>query len=178
LSIESKKQVRVWHPYEEDVDLHNNIRLWSMFFIAQSSMSRVRDLELAAVGVTPEQSGALFLLARRGKSTIGEMANAWCRQRNSVSTLLDRMEKQGLVKKVKIPKQKDLEVFITPKGQEMHNRVLSIGKVFDEVFNQFSEQDRQDFVRCLRMILSRSRNILNDDEKIYQPLMDEKTLAN
>jgi len=58
-------------------------------------MGRVRDLELAAVGITPEQSGALFLLSRRGKSTIGEMAKAWCRQRNSVSTLMDRMAKQG-----------------------------------------------------------------------------------
>jgi DNA-binding MarR family transcriptional regulator len=163
---------------EDNMDPNNNYRLWSLFFTAESSMSRVRDLELAAIGVTREQSGALFLLVGRGQSTIVEMANAWCRRRNSVSTLMERMEKQGLVKKVKVPNQKDLVVFITPKGREMHHRVLSTSNVIDIILNQFSEEDRQDFVRCLRMILSRSRNILNDDEKIYQPLMYEKTTAN
>jgi DNA-binding MarR family transcriptional regulator len=163
---------------EDNIDPNNNYRLWSLFFTAQSSMSRVRDLELAAIGVTREQSGALFLLAGRGQSTIGEMAYAWCRRRNSVSTLMERMEKQGLVKKVKIPKQKDLVVFITPKGREMHHRVLSTSNVIDIIFNQLSEEDRQDFVRCLRMILSRSRTILNTGNKIVQPHIDEKSSAN
>lgn len=151
---------------ENNTDANNNFKLWSLFFTSESSMSRVRNLELAAIGVTREQSGALFLLAGRGQSTIGEMANAWCRRRNSVSTLMERMEKQGLVKKVKIPKQKDLVVYITPKGREMHHRVLLTSNVIDIIFNQFSEEDRQDFARCLKMVLSHSLAILNAEPKI------------
>jgi DNA-binding MarR family transcriptional regulator len=161
LSGERHSTLSVRHEKEDDVNPQDNLRLWRLFFAARSSMSRVRDLELAAIGVTREQSGALFLLAGRGKSTISEMANAWCRQRNSVSTLMARMEKQGLVKRVKIPKHKDLEVYITPLGREMHNRVLSTGQVFDTVFTQFSEEDRRDFAQYLRMVLSGSQAILD-----------------
>jgi DNA-binding MarR family transcriptional regulator len=153
--------------YENEVKIDpNNYQLWRLFFIAQASMSRVRDLELAAIGVTPEQSGALFLLAARGKSTIGEMANAWCRQRNSVSTLMERMAKQGLVTKVKLPGQRDIEINITPKGREMHKRVLEdSGQVFDTIFSQFSDPERQGFAYCLKKVLSRSRSILEDDNE-------------
>jgi DNA-binding MarR family transcriptional regulator len=161
---ESKNNLLVRPTNEDNVDPDSNVGLWRLFFTAKSSVSRVRDLELAAIGVTPEQSGALFLLANRGKSTIGQMAKLWFRQRNSVSTLLDRMEKQGLVKKNKIPKQRDLEVCITPKGREMHDRILATGQVFDAIFNSFSEEDRQDFARCLKMVLSRSRAILEAEK--------------
>jgi DNA-binding MarR family transcriptional regulator len=165
---ESTNKLPVRQENEDNMDSYDNLGLWRLFFTAKSSVSRVRDLELAAIGVTPEQSGALFLLANRGKSTIGQMANAWIRQRNSVSTLLDRMEKQGLVKKNKIPKQKDLEVCITPKGREMHNRILATGQVLDTIFNKFSEEDRQDFIRCMKKVISSSQASLVVDNMITQ----------
>jgi hypothetical protein len=41
----------------------NNFILWGLFFTSQSAVGRLRTLELAAIGVSPEQSGALILLA-------------------------------------------------------------------------------------------------------------------
>jgi DNA-binding MarR family transcriptional regulator len=158
LVAESKVAVRVRSG--DDFDPGNNYLLWGLLLFAQSTMGRVRDLELADMGVTPEQSGALFLLAREGKSTIGEMADAWCRQRNSVSTLMERMAKQGLIKKVKVPRQRGLEIHITNKGRQMHDRIVRNGQVFDTVFAQFSEDERQEFARCLRIILKGSQVIM------------------
>jgi DNA-binding MarR family transcriptional regulator len=165
LTAESKGGLNILEAKVDDVDPNNNYQLWRLFFVAQSVMGRVRDLELAGIGVTPEQSGALFLLAARGKSTIGEMADAWVRQRNSVSTLMERMARQGLVKKVKVPKQKDLEIAITPKGRETFKRIVASGQIFDKVFSSFTEKDRMDFARCLKMVLSRSRTILPENKK-------------
>lgn len=165
--FESKNTLLVKSESEDNVNPDDNLRLWHLFFIARSSVSRARDLELAEIGITPEQSGALFLLAR-GNSTIRQMANAWCRQPNSVSTLLDRMEKQGLVKKIRIPKQRDLEVRITSKGRKSYKRILATGRIIDFVFNKFSEEDRQDFVRCMKMVISSSRIILDGDKTVPQ----------
>jgi DNA-binding MarR family transcriptional regulator len=165
LTAESKSGLYKLDAKVDDVDPNNNYQLWRLFFVAQSVMGRVRDLELSGMGVTPEQSGALFLLAARGKSTIGEMADAWVRQRNSVSTLMERMARQGLVKKVKVPKQKDLEIEITAKGREMFKRIVASGQIFDLVFSSFSEKDRMEFARYLKMVLSRSRTILHENNK-------------
>jgi DNA-binding MarR family transcriptional regulator len=149
---------------EEYPDLVDNYVLWRLFFVSRSAVGRLHDLELAAIDVTPEQSGALFLLARnKGKSTIAEMSDAWLRQRNSVSTLIDRMSKQGLVKKIKVPKQKDLEIEITPKGRELHDRVRKTSKVFDKAFIDLSEEDRKQLAQYLRLILSRSRRLLDEN---------------
>jgi DNA-binding MarR family transcriptional regulator len=144
----------------DDFDPANNYILWGLLLFAHSTMGRVRDLELADIGVTPEQSGALFLLARNGKATIGEMAEAWCRQRNSVSTLMERMAKQGLVKKVKVPKQRGLEIHITTKGRQMHDRIVRNGQVFNMVFGRFSGDERQEFARCLRIVLKGSQELM------------------
>jgi DNA-binding MarR family transcriptional regulator len=170
LSAKAKGLLGVLKGKNEKMDAHNNFDLWCSFFLAQNAMSRIRNLELAGIGVTPEQSGALHLLYKNGSSTIGEMATTWLRQRNSVSTLMERMAKQGLVKKIKIPRQRDLEIQITPKGREMHDRIRQYtGQVFESVFTQFSEKDRQDFLRCLSIVLTSSREILDSDDIKNQP---------
>ena len=163
MELSNKSTLSIKKKSVESPEELNNFVLWRLFFTAQSGVGRLRDLELAAIGVTPEQSGVLFLLTRnKGKSTISEMADAWLRQHNSVSTLVDRMAKQGLVKKIKIPKQKELEIVITPKGQEMHNLIKNNSKIFSLVFADLSEKDKKQLAQYLRFILFRSRRILDE----------------
>jgi len=84
---------------QENIPNHiDTYYLWGLYFMSQSVLGRLRAIELGSMGVTPEKSGVLALLEKNnGKSSIAEMANAWTRQKNSVSTLVNRMAKQGLV---------------------------------------------------------------------------------
>lgn len=135
--------------------------LWRLLFNAKSAVGRLRDLELAAHGVTPEQAQVLLTLSsKNGKSTISEMSDAWLRQRNSVSTLVERMSKQGLVKKIKYPGIRELEIQITPKGEEMHNRVSISRETFDNVFGILSDEDRKRLAGYLESIVLQSRGLL------------------
>ncbi|HSW57741.1 MAG TPA: MarR family transcriptional regulator [Dehalococcoidales bacterium] len=167
--MEKSNRSTAWNAEHNDnyLDSIDNYDLWRLFFVSQSAVGRLRDLELSAIGVTPEQSGALFLLAtNQGKSTIAEMADAWLRQRNSVSTLIDRMAKQGLVRKIKIPRQKDLEIEITPRGLELLDRIKNTGRVFDMVFGELEEKERRQFAEYLREILVRARRRLDDQKNL------------
>jgi DNA-binding MarR family transcriptional regulator len=92
------------------------------------------------------------------------MADAWLRRNNSVSTLIDRMSKQGLVEKIKIPKQKDLEIEITPKWWELYYKIRDTGKVFDMAFADLSDKDKKRFAHYLRLVLARSRKILDEKD--------------
>jgi DNA-binding MarR family transcriptional regulator len=150
---------------EESQNRINNFILWGLFFTSQSAVGRLRTLELASIGVTPEQSGVLQLLAgNKGKSSIAEMADAWLRQKNSVSTLINRMSKQGLVEKIKIPKQKDLEIEITRKGRELYYKINNTSKVFDMAFADLSREDKKRFAHYLELVLARSRKILDEKD--------------
>ena len=143
----------------------DNSALWGLFFTSKSAVGRLRSLELSEIGVTPEQSGALQLLMfKDGKSSIAEMTHAWLRQKNSVSTLVDRMSKKGLVRKIKKPRQKDLEIEITPKGRELYDKIKDTSHVFDMVFAELSAEDKNRFASYLRLVLKKSRQILLDRE--------------
>ena len=65
-------------------------------------MTKVHNIELAQYGITREKSLVIHLLYNSHcSSTLNYLANAAMRQHNSMSTLVRRMDKAGLVKRVK-----------------------------------------------------------------------------
>jgi DNA-binding MarR family transcriptional regulator len=123
---------------------------WRMLDQAQFAIARLRDMELARSGITPEQTAILTMLhVRAGKSTITELASIWMRQRNSISTLVHRMAKQGLVKKIKRPGHKDLEIRMTGKG-----KTLLLGIRRDSIVEAFSPLSRRE-VEVLNLLLEK-----------------------
>jgi DNA-binding MarR family transcriptional regulator len=93
---------------------------WLLLDYTRFSIARLRNIELAKIEITPEQAAILQILMRNdGKSTIREISYSWMRQLHSVSTLVRRMEKQGLISIVKYPKRKKLDVVISDRGREM-----------------------------------------------------------
>jgi DNA-binding MarR family transcriptional regulator len=140
-------------------DPSDSFVLWRLLVNSMSSISRLRDLELAELGITPEQSAVLLLLtSNNGKSNINHMAESWAKQRNSVSTLIDRMSKLGLVTKTRRPGKRELEIEITQKGLELQNKISRVTQ--DEVFKALSLEDKQKLAQYLKLLLIRSRRML------------------
>ena len=74
--------------------------LWVLLAQTRSVLYRVRQKELKQYNVSTEQSAVLFIIQAIGKkATPAEIARWLMRERNSVSSILGRMEKDGLVKK-------------------------------------------------------------------------------
>jgi DNA-binding MarR family transcriptional regulator len=147
-----------------DLDLADPLVLWRLLANSRSAIGRLRELELAEFGVTPVQAATLlFLTTRGGKSNIKEITDASLKQRNSVSTLVSRMAEQGLIKKVKNPGVKNVEVEITPMGQNLHNKIVqsrTARKTVDRVFRILPLEDRQQLAKYLVTIFEKSRSLL------------------
>jgi DNA-binding MarR family transcriptional regulator len=141
----------------------NNV--WWLLDNAKSAISRLRDMELAKINITPEQAAILTILAKGDKSTITEISEYWLRQRNSVSTLINRMEKQGLVKKIKYPHIKELEIVITPKGQSLNSRITR--QSVYQVFEVLSVEEKQVLAHYLKLLAVRSRSLLGASLDLY-----------
>jgi DNA-binding MarR family transcriptional regulator len=145
------------HPVSGKNQLLSNsaYETWILLNRTRFAISRLRDIELAKIGLTPEQSAILQMLTNRsGKSTVTQLSISWFRLRHSVSTLVDRMQKQGLVKKVKYPKKKGFEIVVTEKGQNLTGKINtdSIHKIFSFI----SDEDRQRLSQYLKLLLIRA----------------------
>jgi DNA-binding MarR family transcriptional regulator len=94
--------------------------LWYLIVYMRRSMYRAREKELFQMGLTPEQASVLFIVQNTGpRVTPADISRYLLREPHSVSGLLDRMEKDGLIKKVKDLERRNLvRVAITEQGKE------------------------------------------------------------
>ncbi len=150
---------------------------WVQLNQTRFAISRVRDLELTRLGLTPEQSAILQMLkSRTGKSTVTQLASIWMRQRHSVSTLVNRMQKQGLVQFVRYPGRKDLEIVITKKGQGLAEKITA-DSVF-MVISFLSAEERQKLTQYLKLLLIRALSLQEEDLDLSQNMVLNEKYSN
>lgn len=146
---------------KEDVDFE----LWKSLDHVHSAISRSRELEMKQHGITPEQAGVLrTLIEKGGFTTNAEIADVMVRQYNSITTLVNRMEKSGLVKKEKINNDRRFIVSITPKGRSICEKI-TINSVH-MAFSGLSLEEKQKLASYLENIMEKSRSMLLLDRKL------------
>jgi len=103
---------------------HEAFTTWALLHQAWQALYSTRERKLAKVGLTPEQTSVLwFCKYCPGPLTPAEIARRLFRKSQTVSGLLSRMEREGLIRRV--PKQKGhpfTEVQITAKGEKRLRR--------------------------------------------------------
>ena len=94
---------------------------WFLVSQTRTAMTRVTEKELAKIGLTPEKAKVLWLCNDYPPPlTPAEISRFLFRKSHSVAGLLDRMERDGLVRRV--PKRKGhpfTEIQLTEKGREL-----------------------------------------------------------
>ncbi len=74
--------------------------LWRLLDHTRYMMFRDREVELSRFGLTPEQAFVLDIIhSAGGSTTINRIVEMSQRKHNSISALVDRMAKQGLLRK-------------------------------------------------------------------------------
>lgn len=123
----------------------NYHRLWTSFRNLGHLMDRVREKELSKYGLTTSQAGMLHHVKALGDgATPAAIARIQHREATSVSSLLIRMEKQGLIKRVKdMARKNQVRVYLTDKGENAlidAARRESINKIISQLDNNDLEQ--------------------------------------
>jgi DNA-binding MarR family transcriptional regulator len=96
-------------------DSHN---LWAWVLQVYTAMDRARKQELFKYNINRSQGSVLSIISTLGNdATLNQISQMLFRRINTVSETLSRMEKQGLVKRVKDLKQKNrIRITLTEKG--------------------------------------------------------------
>ena len=116
------------------------------------------ELELKHLRITRPQVAIFAMLSRLNRPlTIDEMAKWTQKEFNSVSMLINRMEKKGLVKKIKKGNDLKTYVILTKNGSILYHTKVSERSVH-LIFGKLTEQEKKSFIS----IITKLRNTTSD----------------
>ena len=149
---------------DEDQDL------WLLLTHTRYAIFRAREKELQRYGVSPEQVGLLFVVQALGnKTTPAALARHIIRQPHTVSALVDRMARRGLVKKVKDLDRKNLvRVVMTEKGKKTYDLSTKRGPIH-RIFNTMDAKEKKAFRGHLEKLLATARKEIGLDRDELPP---------
>jgi DNA-binding MarR family transcriptional regulator len=146
---------------KEDTD----INLLIMFDQSFSVLTTAIELELKHLRTTQAQVRILTMLSRENRPvTIEELSNWTFKEFNSVSTLINRMEKRGLIKKIK--KNGDLKTYIVPteKGNVLYHMKVKEQSIH-LIFGSLSDEEKKQLYNILKKLRDTTSNFLGLDYK-------------
>ena len=137
--------------------------LWRILDHTRFMIARSREKELSKCGLTPEQSFVLdILLESNGSTTINELVAITQRQHHSISTLIDRMNRQGLIRRQKgADDKRQYEVEITAKGRDLAERMSRAS--INTIFSSLSDEETSELRSSLRKLMKSAYGVLDLD---------------
>ena len=136
--------------------------LWGVLARTNQAISRSRFLEIARGGLTPEKANILHVVEINGGSIHqNQISSITMRQQNSVSDLVNRMVREGLIIKTKHPESRNYIIKISKKGKENYHNLKR--DTLDTIFSVLTLEDRQNLHLILNKLYLRSRDLLGLD---------------
>lgn len=131
--------------------------LWYLLARTRDAVYRLRQKELAQHGLTAEQSAVLHSVEHLGdKATPAEIARLLLREAHSVSEIVQRMEKDELVTKVRDLERKNrVRVVITAKGWESL-RLSRRKTCLHTIMSDLTEEQRRVLINTLGHLRQRA----------------------
>ena len=108
-----------------------NFTIWLLLHQAEQALGILRRKELRRYNLSREESSVLFAVTvLEDKATPARIARQVLRTPQSISELLVRMEKKGLVKRVDdLLKKKNIKVSLTKKGHDSFDQLVQIESI-------------------------------------------------
>lgn len=142
------------------------INLYILLDQADSIVTNAVELELKHLQMTQPQARVLTMLSREDRPvTLDELANWTLKEFNSVSTLINRMEKKGLVKKIKKVGEYKTYVVLTEKGSDLYHKKVTERSIH-LIFEKLTVEEQQQLYYLLKKVRDTTRDLLGMD---YRP---------
>lgn len=142
--------------------------LWRFLDHARFMIFRQREKELAHLHLTPEQAQVLDILNVYGATTINEMIQMTQKRHNSISTLIDRMTKRGLVRSTRKSRDKRvLTIELTTEGAELFHQI-SIESV-KSAFACLSTEEKAELRFYLDRVITHAYKSVGQEFREHQP---------
>ena len=128
-------------------------RLWILLHQTRDAILKIRDNELSKHGLTATEFGALHVInIIGGEATPAMISKCMLRQHHSVTALLKRMEKKGLISRTKSTERKNTWIISsTEKGKEAFTRSY-IKDSLDSVMSVLTGDEKTELEEYLKKL--------------------------
>ncbi len=157
--LKNQKKPELKEAIEHRTSIGKRYALWVLLNQARDSMRRARDAEVAEFGVSTRQGAVLFIImANGGVATPSEISKWLLKEPHTVSAILSRMVKNGLVNKDKSKGGKGrINVTLTEAGKQAYLKTEKAASVSD-VLSCLSAQEQEQLALILKKIRDTALN--------------------
>lgn len=146
----------------EELYMMDIYAIWGKITEVYDLICKARSVELRKLGITAEQSKILrVLMVEKGTSTITEISDMTLKRHNTISLIIKRMEKTGLVKREKIYSSNRYQITVTEKGIRLFE-TMPLNSI-DMIFSALSSDEKKTFMSLLDKLDQQTRHILGLD---------------
>ena len=147
------------------------VRLWRLARQTGGQLRNCMDELLRKYNITTERYEVLVSIKYLGEYVnITDVASWLRRSTNSVSMIIDRMVKAGLVRRVRNKRDRRLvRLIITEKGENIIQRASpACWEIINEILSPLSYEDRQTFVNLFEIVDYKVLECLNPGKDIEE----------
>lgn len=153
---------------KESDDLLEKHQIFSLLRLTADAVHRVREFELQKYGISPQQAAALICIhSLHDQATPAELSRWLFREPNSITILLNRMHKLGLIeKKADLKRKNQIRLSLTPKGYETY-KIATQFESFSTLLNIFPKSKRRQLYTLLMQMKEDVFQDLRLDSEAY-----------
>lgn len=150
----------------DETRVHTDIshKVWELLHHTNALLIKYADVKLLEErGISYQQFMVLYMMDRIGTgASATQIAELLNRNPNTLSTILDRMEKNGLVKKVRDKQDRRfVRIVMTKKGTNKLEKTIESGHVIiEKLAASFSEEELKTFASLIQKLLEQTYEVL------------------
>ncbi|MCX6012418.1 MAG: MarR family transcriptional regulator [Chloroflexi bacterium] len=144
--------------------------IWVLLYKTAYLIRRCREIELSRSDTSWIQSSVLYKIKNSPiPPTPADISRLLFRKPHTISGLLTRMEKQGLITKTKDEKKRNMvRILLTEKGEELL-RISSNSPIIEEVMQNLSETKQKQLNSALQNLYTKATEIV-----IREPIVNDR----
>jgi DNA-binding MarR family transcriptional regulator len=154
------------------------LKLWFITHRTRDVLRNCEDKVFGKYGLTAEQYGVLAVMEVLGGSVrVTDLARGLGRSANSVSMIVDRMVKAGLVRRARDRgDRRTVRVSVTNKGESAFRPATGAGlELIREITSPLSNEDKRTFVGLHEIVRNKALQYLNPEGDIEEMRTDDVT---
>jgi DNA-binding MarR family transcriptional regulator len=141
------------------------IKLHALLDSTRETIQKAVKLELAQYQMSQSQVKVMHMLAQSEEGlTPTQLSESAIRELNSMTTLINRMHKKGLVTKIKKDGDHKTYVVLTDKGMDIYNNTVTERSI-TLIFDALSDVEKSQLTSLLSKLQTKARNLLGLDYK-------------
>ncbi len=150
----------------EKITEDRDFRLWTMLYQTRDAILKARNKELYKYNLSFMKAGLLFAVEASGGKPSGTEISRWMfREPHTISGLIGRLMRNGLVTRAKVPGRKNMmEISLTEKGKKAYQESLKMESIH-EILSCLTEDERTQLYATLQKLRDKALKTLTTERE-------------